>query len=61
MSNIVSAVVDGRELKIGDEISISGRKGEVWKFYKADGIVSMAIKYPNNMYEMFLIDNVVLD
>lgn len=53
--------IDGKMFDVGDQIAINGRKGTVWKFYKADGVVSVAIKYDNSVYEMFLAENIVLD
>lgn len=53
--------INGKIFNEGDTISINGRKGIVWKFYKADGVVSVAVKYDNAVYEMYLVDNVVVD
>jgi len=53
--------IDGRIYSHGDEVTINGRKGVLWKFYEADGLVSVAIKYDNSTYEMHLIDNLVID
>lgn len=53
--------IDGKMYNEGDPISINGRKGIVWKFYKADGVTSVAIKYDHSTYEMYLVDNVVVD
>lgn len=53
--------IDGKMYSEGDPVTINGRKGELWKFYKSDGIVSVAIKYENSVYEMFLVENLVLD
>jgi hypothetical protein len=53
--------IDGKMYNEGDPVSINGRKGAIWKFYKADGVASVAIKYDHSVYEMHLVDNLVLD
>lgn len=53
--------IDGKMFDVGDQITVNGRKGIVWKFYKAEGVSSVAIKYDHSVYEMFLTENIVLD
>lgn len=53
--------IDGKMYNEGDNISINGRKGIVYKFYKADGVASVAIKYEHSVYEMHLVDDLVVD
>lgn len=57
----MSIEIDGKMYDEGDPVSINGRKGVLWKFYKADGIISVAVKYDNSVYEMFLAENLVID
>ncbi len=57
----MSVEINGKTYNEGDEVSINGRKGVLWKFYHADGVTSVAVKYDNFVYEMFLLENLVLD
>jgi preprotein translocase subunit YajC len=53
--------IDGKMFEVGDEIHTNGKKGIIWKVYKEKDTVSVAIKYDNSTYEMYLAENIVLD
>lgn len=52
---------NGKFLTEGDKVSVNGKEGTIYKFYKADGIISVAIKFDNDSYTMYQLENLKLD
>jgi phosphohistidine swiveling domain-containing protein len=61
IGDIMEIEHNGRLLKEGDIVSVNGRQGTIYKFYKADGITSVAIKFGNDSYTMYQLENLKLD